>query len=322
MGVDVVTWRFRIGRFVAKVKVKCCKPCGNFEFFPSMLKMFSFGVIIAALLVISGVEVNPGPTSLDDLYKKLEEMDKKITNISSVTNNLSVQLQVVVNELSVVKKENEELKKQLAINCELLDKLENQSRRNNLIFSNIGNRNAVEFWEESEQRVIEFVTKQLNVDLNSEHIERAHRLGRGPNAPIIVKFSAFKKKNEILKNAFRAKGTRVVISEDFSANVRETRKQLLNYMKDARARGDRARLQYNKLYINNRPFTLEELQKSEKTLVQSEQIVQNKTAEVVTLHAQKEVLSTTCEDTPTSSDKRQMTRTTRSTMVQPPRNKV
>ena len=51
----------------------------------------------------------------------------------------------------------------------------------------------------------------------------------------------------------------MVIQEDFSVHVRTVRKELVSYMKEARSRGQRAYLRFDKLYIERKPYTLEDL---------------------------------------------------------------
>jgi len=97
-----------------------------------------------------------------------------------------------------------------------------------------------------------FVKDKLQTELNPFDIYRSHRLGKGKNRPIIVKFAFHKRKEEILKNAYRVKGTPVRISEDISFAVRTIRRELNGYRIQAKERGQRARLQLDKLYIDGK----------------------------------------------------------------------
>ena len=57
---------------------------------------------------------------------------------------------------------------------ERLDYLSDQSRRDNLIFTQIG-EDKDENWEQSEKKVMDFIGKRLNLEVK---LERAHRTGQ------------------------------------------------------------------------------------------------------------------------------------------------
>lgn len=90
--------------------------------------------------------------------------------------------------------------------------------------------------------------------VTSGNIERAHRLGRyrpSNNRPIIVNFSSFKIKQDLLSKGFKLKDSGFSVSEDFSANVRYERKQLLEF---AREQESNFKLRFNKLIIDGKTF--------------------------------------------------------------------
>ena len=60
-----------------------------------------------------------------------------MTDISNSNQEFCKQLQSVVTELTAVKEENKRLKEEIMLNRDLIDKLENHSRRNNLTFKNM-----------------------------------------------------------------------------------------------------------------------------------------------------------------------------------------
>lgn len=88
------------------------------------------------------------------------------------------------------------------------ESLENQSRRNNLLFFNLPDV-CGETWAKSEESAIAFCKEMLT--LLPAAIERAHRLGsfrenRASPRPLIV--NSYKEKELILSRAFKLKGTR------------------------------------------------------------------------------------------------------------------
>lgn len=67
--------------FVTKKKLKCFKLSENLHILTSVLKVFSLCLVIATLLVMSRAEINRGPKSLDGLYKKLKELNRKLREL-------------------------------------------------------------------------------------------------------------------------------------------------------------------------------------------------------------------------------------------------
>ena len=121
-----------------------------------------------------------------------------------------------------------------------IDKLEDHSRRNNLLFYGLKEDNR----EQCENRVRDLLATKIlyNVrDVNTIEIVRAHRLGPLKNdqtRPIIVKFQHYSDKQEILQNIFKGKLNSLPgkwVSEDFSENTTNDRKFLRDQLLVARS---------------------------------------------------------------------------------------
>ena len=96
---------------------------------------------------------------------------------------------------------------------------------------------------------------------DSVKIERAHRRGRytrNKSRPIIVKFNHFPDKMLIKSRAFEElKGTSFRIVEQYPRFIQDRRKVLCETMKRAREAGRTASLSYDKLYIDGKVFTVD-----------------------------------------------------------------
>ena len=66
----------------------------------------------------------------------------------------------------------------------------------------------------------------------------------------MAKFSEFKMKEKVRKNAFRLAGTDVGIAEQFPPEIQTKRKELWPIMKNKKQDGKRARMVKDKLYID------------------------------------------------------------------------
>ncbi|XP_040075232.3 uncharacterized protein LOC120847503 [Ixodes scapularis] len=192
------------------------------------------------LLTQKNIESEKSASALEERVINLTtELDllkqKEIGNVTPT----EPQLTTALNELS-----------QLKTRC---DDAEGRSRRNNLLFFDVTDTDR-ETWAQSEGLVTGLCSSNLGVNIESSKIERAHRLGAfNPQKcrPIIVKFSSFKDKEGILSSAFKLKGTRVAISEDFPISVRLARRHLLDF---AKPKGTTYKLRHDKLFLDNKCY--------------------------------------------------------------------
>ena len=210
--------------------------------------------------------------------KKVKESNQRLIDSQADINQNVKSLNDRVEKLELHLKSSEEKR----------EKLEAQSRRENLRFHGIPeDRN--ETWEETEEKVKEYIGKDLELNPTSISIERAHRLqGTEKPRPVIVKFSFFKDKEKILKSyrekrkllnereaerenaqngpdedadyeadmSFRKD---ITVSEDFPSRVMKARYHLRKYLRDAL----KAYLKYDKLIIEEEVYeydsTLEDI---------------------------------------------------------------
>lgn len=131
------------------------------------------------------------------------------------------------------------------------DDLENRARRNNLVIHGFP-ESPDENPEELTVLVAKMITDKLEVQC--DNIERCHRVGshnEGKIRPIILKILDFRTKANILKNAYKLKGSNTYINEDFSARVRKLRKLLWQHSADVRKNGRKIRLHRDCLVVDN-----------------------------------------------------------------------
>ena len=135
------------------------------------------------------------------LNRKFDHIQKSVTDLKKDKKQLKQQNEYLtctkkVRELSSSVAELECSSKQSEIRYE---KLEAQSRRENLRFFDISEEPR-ETWDQSEQKVRDYISGTLGINDSDVKIERAHRLpGKSHPRPLIVKFSYYKDKDRILK---------------------------------------------------------------------------------------------------------------------------
>jgi hypothetical protein len=262
--IDAVSFRSRIGLFFrGSVRLRHKKKSENCN----SVRLYAFrSLVLCVLLIIGGVELNPGPTeeiTMKDLWQQLVplcSLPEDIASLKRSIEKLSASFSAIQDDLKDLKNKCqtlEEEKKELAVR---LDRLEGQSRRNNLVFYNIAEQER-ENWKQTETLLRKLIEEQMGVQLRENDIERAHRLGRRRERarPIIVKFSNFKTKSEILLRRTMLKGTKIGLDEDYTERVRSIRNKLNEFMLRARKDGRRAYIRFDRLVVDGQQYSLEEL---------------------------------------------------------------
>ncbi|KAL8589646.1 hypothetical protein ACOMHN_016030 [Nucella lapillus] len=157
--------------------------------------------------------------------------------------------------VDILEEENRKMKEEVRMQAEKIDYLENQSRRQNLMFYNIPKQQQEETWDDCEQAVQQVIKNILNITTDVV-IERAHRVG----SAIRAKLHSFRDKQLILKNAHKLKQynetkedkrQKIGISEDFSQIVRNKRRGLTEMLRVYRKDERKATLVYDKLITDD-----------------------------------------------------------------------
>lgn len=197
---------------------------------------------------------------LDAILNRLKNLEAVPTIVDEIKNKLVLFEENCIQlnkKIDLLEFENQDLRHKLVTVENKLTYLEDQSRRANIVIRGLKNPDEImETWDTVENLVIDFMKKKLDIHLSATDIERAHRItnNRAYIKPIVVKLVSYKKKTEILKSAYKLKGTNVVIQEDFCSRTIEERKALLPVMKKAKDEKKKVSLVYNKLRINSETF--------------------------------------------------------------------
>lgn len=112
-----------------------------------------------------------------------------------------------------------------------LEHLENHSRRLNIIFFNVSEHSNFKNLRIS---IIEIVRNVLGLqDFGNDNITSIFRIGKETSLkvrPILVTLNTISWKNKIILSSFKLKGTGIVVKEDLTPKVRESRKYLKKYL--------------------------------------------------------------------------------------------
>ena len=193
--------------------------------------------------------------------KVLSKMSELEANINSKFDVLKKEVETMQMEIDALQHDNDELR----LTCDVLnmkvgvleqraDDQEARSKRNNLLFFGL-KRDENESAQASEDKVKTLIKEKLGM---TEEIvfDRVHRLGGKPGAPLIGRCTFYKDKINVLKNKGKLNGTGFYIKEDFPTNVRDIRKKLNELVKENREKGEKVKIVYDHVYIENKKYGL------------------------------------------------------------------
>lgn len=127
-------------------------------------------------------------------------------------------------ELNSLKEHCNNLERSFDSLSQEIDNLEQYSRRNCLLVHGVKEQHEMDNTPgESREDTDELVRKaleKLHVDISPEDLDRSHRIGKkttNKNRPIIVKFTRYKKRNEVFRAKRNLKKTGITITESLTA---------------------------------------------------------------------------------------------------------
>lgn len=127
--------------------------------------------------------------------------------------------------------------------------------RNNLLFYNIPEE---EDETKNTKAFVHDVIEKIGIDPREVEIDRAHRMGKnitpGKPRPIVAKFLRYNDREDIRRNAYKLKGTKIGIAEQFPKEIAEKRKALYPVFRQVRAEGRKAKLVKDQLFIDGQKY--------------------------------------------------------------------
>ncbi|KAG5882062.1 hypothetical protein JTB14_007724 [Gonioctena quinquepunctata] len=187
-----------------------------------------------------------------DLFKLLLKANQIQTN--QLHTEFKQTIVHLTNKLGQAQKEIDCLKEKCSF-------LERKVKSNNIVILNREREN-----ENLYNKTLPVINENFGLNLNQDHLNNVYKLGRGKNAPVLLEFVSHLNKRKLFENPqnlrnFREKG--LSISDDLSKDDREELKVLKYHLKIARSQNHDAKIRGLKLFINDKPYTTDELRKLE-----------------------------------------------------------
>ncbi|XP_071511909.1 uncharacterized protein [Diadema antillarum] len=163
---------------------------------------------------------------VDAVTKELQTLRDQLEQTESRVMDLENEIKTKATIISSMQKEQERNKDEITSLQRTLNDAEQYSRRNCLRLYGIPESDH----EDTDEVMLDLASKELNVKLKPEDIDRSHRIGaprpvkRGektkPPRPIIVKFATYRVRHLVIRNRKRLKGKHIGIEEDLTATNR------------------------------------------------------------------------------------------------------
>jgi hypothetical protein len=241
-----------------------------------VLKIWFLGVVVAVLLVIGGVEVNPGPPTEQG---KIDKILAYVRNQEKESKIIKQMVELHKQEMAEMKKSTDALGQKLDRVSEIVGEimtdygqtikewegyqqhteerfrhLYEEKRKNNILIFRL-HEGGGENYLGTLELTVKFLRDSMGVEVSKENIDYLTRLGRRRGErPILVRFTAFFKKLEVLRNRKNLAGTKIRVDEDLSIEDRRTRSELIPYLKDAKKRGHKAFLRKHTLMVDGKTY--------------------------------------------------------------------
>ncbi|KAK3091039.1 hypothetical protein FSP39_016696 [Pinctada imbricata] len=181
-------------------------------------------------------------SGIQDKLKGLEKIDslerERIRHESTIENLLK--------SVSNLKHENKAL-------GETVTDLKWRSMKNNLLFFGIPGETHT---ENAEEKLRYFLSRELGITEKIEfgNVHRFGRFKRDQDRPIVARFLYHQERAMILDSAYKLKGSRFSIREQFPLEMEEKRKELYPIARRFRESGNRVKIVRDKLFVNGRLY--------------------------------------------------------------------
>lgn len=192
------------------------------------------------------------------IKNNMEMLDQKING------NINSKFEMINSKVENLSRENKELSTAVEKQNERLDILEKKDlsgdRRLNIIINGI----IDQYYQGILIKIITTL-KEIDVDITKYCIKGLFKIGKkkwSEDGPIRVTFISSILRNDVLKNKHKLKSNpnNIFIREDLSENDREVRKKLSRYSLDAKNKGKKVFMRNDKLVIDGKTWSLEELE--------------------------------------------------------------
>nr|CAI5821898.1 unnamed protein product [Callosobruchus analis] len=207
----------------------------------------------------------------DQFYEKIMEIIDKANQRQ--TNDIKGEIENIKKAVLEAESKRIDLEGKLLLAQDKIHKLEKNFIKNNIIIFGaiLTEGNTIL------EKVIHFLNRTLNASLTPHDINDVYTIGKKEEKPIIVKFTSYLKKIEILnkcksiKNYNKENNTKILITNELTEKEQEEQRILRSHMKEARNKNLLAYISKGKLTIGKETYTVDDLKNLDAGKVETKQ---------------------------------------------------
>ncbi|CAH0559663.1 unnamed protein product [Brassicogethes aeneus] len=187
--------------------------------------------------------------------QKTEDVKKTLkSEFTKFKEEINVKIKNYEDKIEQLETDNTTLKRQVLT-------LERKSRKNNIVIFGLNTVTPTNIIEE----VLKLFKETLLVPISEQDLSHIYTIGKSAEKPIVVEFISFYKKLAVIKNCYKLKNTNIAISQDQCPEDQENTKILRKYKKEAEEKGEKATIKFNSLKIEDKVYSIRELQAKKDT---------------------------------------------------------
>ncbi|PSN33749.1 hypothetical protein C0J52_26841, partial [Blattella germanica] len=214
--------------------------------------------VIAVLLIVGNVEINPGP-NYNDNDSGLKNIESTLTKLVNAITDLTTENKITNCVIRQNKEDITQMKKEIQLTNKEIRRQDKTNRLNNLVLYGVQERGH-ERNIDTYYIICDIFANYFGFQLHEYHFNNVFRIGKGNNRPILIIFNSYITKQQIFDRSARLKGSNYKLDNDYDYNTRQIRKKLLPFMHEARGKGYRANIINDKLKINGKIYDLDYLE--------------------------------------------------------------
>ncbi|KAI5739943.1 hypothetical protein M8J77_025364 [Diaphorina citri] len=177
------------------------------------------------------------------INEQAAKLDEKFTNeANKINKNIDIKLTPLTKDVVDLKVKVQKIDS---------DREREKRKRNVLIY---GLRTENQDNRQAEASARKLFGDKMKVDMEPWEIDFIKVLGENRLGPILIGLTTWKKKNDLMRNGYKLKGTSVSIREDFPEDIVAIRKTLIPKMKQLREKGHHVILKYDQLIVDKKPI--------------------------------------------------------------------
>nr|CAH7714190.1 unnamed protein product [Callosobruchus chinensis] len=150
---------------------------------------------------------------------------------------------------------------------ECYTRLDRQIRKNNILIFGFRLPNKD---NDLLANTLDQIKEYLSIEVTEGDINNIYKIKVNQGWAIKFEFISHLKKQSVMKNTFKLKGTKIVFVQDMNYQDRQSRKILQQHYNKAKSKNMYTRIKGNKLQVNDEFYTVEQLQEHNKDACRTE----------------------------------------------------